>query len=171
VRRVEDALQGKATYTVNKVTPGEEYTLWNSSLCNSVQPPVTFFPSDSNVLLSTLFSTTASLSLHSKWSMESGPSWEAGICLATQEISSILRNWKVHCLVHKSPELLYNPSQMNPVHIRQFHSFKNNFSTSLPPTSRSLYLSLSFSIYYNKSAHRSFNLLCLLYPILEDCFI
>jgi hypothetical protein len=27
VRRVEDALQGKATYTVNKVTPGEEYTL------------------------------------------------------------------------------------------------------------------------------------------------
>lgn len=27
VRRVVDALQGKATYTVNKVTPGVEYTL------------------------------------------------------------------------------------------------------------------------------------------------
>jgi hypothetical protein len=37
---------------------GEEYTLWRSSLCNVLQPPVTSSLLGPNIFLSTLFSNT-----------------------------------------------------------------------------------------------------------------
>jgi hypothetical protein len=40
---------------------GEEYNLWSSSLCNFLQPPITWSLFDPNILLSTLFSNTLSL--------------------------------------------------------------------------------------------------------------
>jgi hypothetical protein len=43
------------------ITSGEDYTLWSSSLCNFLQPPVTSSLSGPNDLLSTLFSNTLNL--------------------------------------------------------------------------------------------------------------
>jgi hypothetical protein len=39
VRRVEEALQGRASYTVNKVTPGED-TLYEASLYAILSSPL-----------------------------------------------------------------------------------------------------------------------------------
>jgi len=49
-------------------------------------------------------------------SMEHSPSWEANSCSASQEIPCLLWNLNGHYCVHKSPSLVSNPSQMNPVH-------------------------------------------------------
>jgi hypothetical protein len=40
---------------------GEEYKLWNSSLCSCLQPPLTYSLFGPTILLSTLFSNTLSL--------------------------------------------------------------------------------------------------------------
>jgi hypothetical protein len=39
----------------------EEYKLWSSSLCSFLQPPVTSFLFDPNILLNTLFSNTLNI--------------------------------------------------------------------------------------------------------------
>jgi hypothetical protein len=47
--------------------------------------------------------------------MELGPSWEANSCSATQEISGILQDLKVHKRVQQGLSLLHTLSQINPL--------------------------------------------------------
>jgi hypothetical protein len=53
---------------------------------------------------------------------------EADSCSATQEISKILRNPKVHYGVHKSPPLLHILSEINAIHTLPSYFFKINFN-------------------------------------------
>jgi hypothetical protein len=68
--------------------------------------------------------------------MELSPSWEAADCAATQELSSILWNPKVHYRVHKSPPLAPIPRQISLVHTNPSHLSEIHYNI-LPPTSRS----------------------------------
>jgi hypothetical protein len=74
---------------------------------------------------------------------ELSPSWEADNCAATQEISSILWNPKVHHCVHKSLPLVPILSQIDPVHTIPSCPSKICFNIVHLPTSCSSYWSLS----------------------------
>lgn len=56
---------------------------------------------------------------------------------ASQEMLCILRNQKDHYLVHKSPLLVRNLSQMNPVHAFPFRFFLIHFNIILSSALRS----------------------------------
>ena len=56
--------------------------------------------------------------------MEQSPSWEANRFSASQEISRILLNLKVHYSIHKSPPPLPVLSHISPVHDPQPTSWK-----------------------------------------------
>jgi hypothetical protein len=66
---------------------------------------------------------------------ELSPSKEAANCAATQELSSILRNLKVHYRVHKSLPLAPILSQIDPVHTIPSHLSKIHFTIVHSPTS------------------------------------
>jgi hypothetical protein len=48
-------------HTNNLIISGEQYKLWSISLCNFLQPPLTFFHLGPNILLGTLYSNTLNL--------------------------------------------------------------------------------------------------------------
>jgi hypothetical protein len=67
--------------------------------------------------------------------MELGPSWEAANWAATQELSNILWNPKVHHRPHKSPLLVPTLSQIDPVNTIPSYVSKIDFNIIHPPTS------------------------------------
>jgi hypothetical protein len=78
--------------------------------------------------------------------MELGPSWEAANCAATQELSNILWNPKVHYRVHKSPPVVPILSQIDPIPTILSCLSKIHFNIVHRPTSWSSQWSLSFWI-------------------------
>jgi hypothetical protein len=63
--------------------------------------------------------------------MELRTSWQVSISAATQELTNVLWNLKVHCRVHKSPPLVPILSQINPVHTFQSYLSKIYFNIAL----------------------------------------
>jgi hypothetical protein len=64
-------------------------------------------------------------------SMDKNTSWVANSSLASQEISHILWNLKVHCRAHNSPSLVRNLNKIKPFHTLPFYFFKIHFNIIL----------------------------------------
>jgi hypothetical protein len=112
----------------HQVIFSEDYRLWSSSLSDFLLPFTSFHLG--TYLLSTMVSKTLNLccSLHvtdqifvpvhtQTKSMEQRPSWNVNSYSATQEISCLLWNLKVHYNVCKRPPLAHKPA--TGTHIKQ----------------------------------------------------
>ena len=78
--------------------------------------------------------------------MQQSPSWEANWFSASQEISCILRNPKVHYRIHKCPPPVPIQRQLHPVHASTSHILNIHLNIILPsmPGSSKWSLSLRF---------------------------
>jgi hypothetical protein len=76
--------------------------------------------------------------------MKQSPSWEANSCPASQYISRILWNLKIHYCIHISLPLVPILRQINPFLSHTSHFFKIHFNSILPSMPRSAKWYLSF---------------------------
>jgi len=87
--------------------------------------------------------------------MKQSPSWEANWFAASQEISRILWDPKVHYLIHKCPPPVPILSQLNPVHTPTSHFLKIHLNIILPSMPWSPQWSLSLRFPHQNPVHPS----------------